>query len=155
VFTATRHVARTVAEREPPDPCTVVVSITDPDLPPARLADGWRAVHRAAFHDVVSRNDPTLVAITPTQAAAIVAFLEAWHHEPEEVELLVHCEAGLSRSAAVARFAAEWYDLPLPHEPDYPHCNIEVISQLRRACGWYERFTFANEVTQGTPDDGD
>ena len=115
----------------------MVVSITDPDAPPARLDVGFREVLAVAFHDVIEPvrwGETELAPITPAQAHAVVAFLERWHADADALALLVHCEAGISRSAAVARFAAERYAIPVRSRwPDCPAANITVLQRLREA----------------------
>jgi len=117
----------------------VVVSITSPDSRPARLAEGYRDVLRMAFWDLAAPcqwGGETLLPISRRQAEAIVAFLERWHAHPESLTLLVHCEAGISRSAAVARYASERYRVPVEDiQPDCPWANSEVLRQLRQAAG--------------------
>jgi predicted protein tyrosine phosphatase len=89
----------------PGSPPYGVISITDPGQPPAALADdpARRVVHRVSFHDVDAApdraGDGPQIAMTPDQARAIVACVRA---HPDLDRWLVHCEAGVSRSAGVA-----------------------------------------------------
>ena len=102
---------------------TAVVSITDPSVRGPRanraaiVADGHLvALLRLAFHDTdpvrwAPEQMPTAdewaatgnagpVAMTDEQAASVLAF---WHATAPLVEdFVVHCEAGISRSAGVA-----------------------------------------------------
>lgn len=120
----------------PPSPARVVVSITDPDTPPALLGEGFRDVLRVGFWDVSAPFELAgewLAPITPGQARTIVRFLDGWARSEDRLELICHCEAGVSRSAAVARFAAERYGLDLPHPADYPFANAAVRRELDRA----------------------
>lgn len=60
------------------------------------------------------------------QAEQIIAFLRKY----DKVDtMLIHCFAGKSRSAAVGKFAAELYDLPVP---EYPYYNTWVYGMLHR-----------------------
>ena len=44
------------------------------------------------------------------QAQAIVDFVAGLHAEPKAIDLIVHCKARVSRSAAVARYVADATD---------------------------------------------
>lgn len=96
---------RMEAEATEPAPGWVVVSITNPDSEPARLKAGWEAVHRTQFWDtdggrggIEVKIALEKVPINPHQAECLAVFL--WEHR--ECNILVHCEAGQSRSRAVA-----------------------------------------------------
>jgi predicted protein tyrosine phosphatase len=125
----------------PGDPNAVMVSINDPGFEPARLADGFAAVLRVAFWDVPGEqpivgelNGQRLcfAPITEEQAGDIVEFIARWHELPDGPEiLLVHCRAGISRSAALARYAAQRYRLELAQTAEF--ANPEVLRKLRRA----------------------
>jgi len=130
------HISRQAAEALPGTSDLVVLTITDLWALPAELREGYRDVLRLAFDDVLEAaqwDGTDRLPITPEQACQIVEWLEHWHAEPMQLRLIAHCEAGISRSAAVARFAAETFGLPLPHEADYPFCNATVLRQLRAA----------------------
>ncbi len=133
------YVSRRIAERMRGCADTVVISITDPDAEPARLADGFRAVHRSAFWDVTQKwvtRDGERWPISLAQAEAMVRFINGWHDCPDPLQLLVHCEAGLSRSAAVARYIHERYGVEVRGEyPDCMYANIEVLSRLEFVAG--------------------
>ena len=79
-----------------------VVSISEPDDPSVNNLDGWGAVLELKFCDLES---PTcgLPIFTTRDALNTIEFLE----NTDCNKLLVHCEAGVSRSGAVAYFAAE------------------------------------------------
>lgn len=111
--------SRKAAETAQPDPAVAVVSITNPDGR-ADLKEGWRAVLRVEFHDI----DPekienaflradllrVYIPMQEQQAAEIIRFVD------QQVQagcsgFLVHCEAGVSRSAAVAKWIVDYYGL--------------------------------------------
>ncbi len=82
----------------------LVLSVTDPERPEAILAASphQRAVLRLRFHDKGKGRPPVVgkVVMTPEDARAIISFVYA---HLAEVELIVcQCEAGISRSAALA-----------------------------------------------------
>lgn len=125
------------------DPNAVMVSITDPGFEPARLADGFAAVLCVAFWDVpgeqpivgeLNGQQLCFAPITEEQAGDIVEFIARWHELEEGPEiLLVHCRAGVSRSAAVARYAVQRYQLELAQTAEF--ANPEVLRKLRLAAG--------------------
>ena len=85
-----------------------VISITDPDAPVADIVGRSDAmkVRRVQFHDVdldIEERFGQYVAMTPEQAKNLVEF---WRENMEVDLLAVHCEAGISRSAAVAAACA-------------------------------------------------
>lgn len=84
----------------------VVISVTQPSEPDVPLKPGWRAIHRLKFHDTEDE-DSILAVFSIEQAKAIVAFLA--EHAHQVAGILVHCHAGVSRSAAIARFIGERY----------------------------------------------
>lgn len=72
-------------------------------------------------------------------AQRIVEFIYRHHDAPAEVRLIVHCHGGVSRSAAVAQWAGEFYRVPLPQLGDGIHlldgANPRVIRLLAKAAG--------------------
>jgi predicted protein tyrosine phosphatase len=91
--------SRDAAERYQPTGHEICVSIADPDVPPAGLSDGFAAVLRLAFSDVVAAQVATDVLFGGEHAAAILRFVEQW---PDAERLVVHCHVGASRSPGVA-----------------------------------------------------
>jgi predicted protein tyrosine phosphatase len=87
----------------------VVVSITDPSSKPAYVHRhaGLGAVLRLQFDDVTAEFGPggKYQAITDDQADKICNFVKKIH--PHVDQVIVHCEAGISRSAAVAATLSE------------------------------------------------
>ncbi len=83
-----------------------------------------RDVLTLSFDDI-EEPDEGLCAFTPKQAAQIIAFLNKNRFSPA---ILIHCFAGMSRSAAIGTFAAEFFGLP---DPGYPYCNSLVLDTLR------------------------
>ena len=84
-----------------------VISITDPGSENARLSTKNRvAVLRLKFHDL-DRPYPGYEddLFTPSMAREVIEFVTTWR--PKIKTLLLHCEAGISRSAATAAFVAK------------------------------------------------
>ncbi len=81
-----------------------VISVTDPEREEATLAESAdrRAVLRLRFHDKGTRRPLAegKVVMTPKDAQTILDFVQAHR---QEIKLIVcQCEAGISRSAAIA-----------------------------------------------------
>ena len=81
-----------------------LISIKDPlDMPP-RLANFARMLH-LEFRDV--RTSDEVWAFEKSHANMIIEFVAALHEEANAYKCIVHCKAGISRSAAVAVYIAE------------------------------------------------
>lgn len=125
-------VARRVAEKTAALPkqfgSTALISITDPDYHDAQLQDGvWHSVLRLKFHDVDRQNNEgTLRIFAPEDAYRVLHFLK--QHEDDVDSVIAHCEAGISRSAACAKFVAMIYGLQFPE--NYYLYNKLVFSTL-------------------------
>jgi len=96
--------SRSQAQAHRPSKPSVLISISD--LEDKRLVPqaGWRDVLHLSFDDAdVAGSGVTLM--NREQARSILAFVSK--HRADCEELVVHCLAGQSRSAAVALFCAE------------------------------------------------
>jgi predicted protein tyrosine phosphatase len=91
--------SREDAERYEPGPGEICISISDPDAPPARVSSRFAAVLRLNFDDVTERGEPSDVLFAENHAREIGEFLDEW---PSAERLVVHCNAGVSRSPGVA-----------------------------------------------------
>lgn len=111
-------------------PHWAVISITESDDRPAALKDGWHSVLRLQFDDIDAPEQP-YVLFSPAQAGQVIDFVTSVHDSTRVEGILVHCRAGISRSAAVAKWIAERYGLPYP--AGYAHYNKHVYSTLRLA----------------------
>lgn len=124
----------------------VLISITTPAVPdtmsrfckPAVLfEDTWKDVLRLEFDDA----DPSLISqiliekryrlFNEEDAIKVLKFLKM--HQANTEDAFVHCEAGISRSAAVSKFIAHIYSLPFPEQ--YSIYNKHVFSTLLRVYG--------------------
>lgn len=83
------------------------------DIDPTHCSSEWIAAHKP---------------MTDEQAQQVIDFLLEVENEVDEI--WTHCEAGISRSAAVSKFIASIYGSPFPD--DYRHYNQHVFSTLRR-----------------------
>jgi predicted protein tyrosine phosphatase len=109
---------------------TVAISILTPGRAPAQLHCDIQDVLRLYFHDGVPHGTaPRKVDLFSTeQAQAVIDFLRYHHAEPHPQHLLIHCEAGISRSAAVAVFSASECRVPLNGQ--FAFLNPYVLSIL-------------------------
>lgn len=94
---------------------------------------GWRAVLPLRFHDTDGQQ-MGLEVFTTEQAAQILLFAQA---NQDADELVVHCSMGHSRSAAVAIFLSEKFNVPCLKEQrqvnweSWPGYNRLVYRTLR------------------------
>ncbi len=134
-----------------------MISITEPGRL-ANLARGWGRLLRIQFID--GTYDEEMIranwnmrrlhfngCVRQSHVTAIHTFLDEADHDHTITSLLVHCQAGQSRSAAIARYAAERYGVNLAqdssrynqtvyellHDPDkYEYLLAEPKPQARR-----------------------
>ena len=131
------YTSRLHAESLTGSPQVAVISITDPGSDEAALDPAFLDVLRLSFFDAVPA-DEYLPAPLPglfdhCMARQIGDFVRELHAAPADVSLLVHCEYGVSRSAAVALFAAAHTGAPLAAREfayDANHWVIELLSRL-------------------------
>lgn len=131
----TMHVSKSAVEKFVPAKedtrVRALISITTPGFPDAILSPHiWPTVLRLKFHDY-THDDGVHKVITAVQATEILKFLSNIQKDTEE--LIVHCEAGVSRSASVAKFVAEIYNLDF--DQTYNRHNRYVYSMLRQIYG--------------------
>lgn len=105
---AIRFLPRVAAGAYRPQAGSVLISIHDISEPPLQPQPGWAAVHYQRFHDT-DGGQAGLELFSAEQARAILAFAAEHAQAPE---LVVHCQMGQSRSAAVALYLAERYGVP-------------------------------------------
>ena len=130
VYFASREVAETLIGT----PSIAVISITDPGTPEANLHAHFEHVLRLAFYDAVPA-DEYLPAPIPgmfdyLMARRIATFVQDRHNSPDVLSMLVHCEYGVSRSAAVALFVEAYSGAPLISREFTGEANQWVVDQL-------------------------
>lgn len=126
-------------------PHAVVISITDSSTHAVRPAlNGYRDALRLEFLDIAEEHVNAAIGSWPLEptpseherlsehrgerlpalsdALAVRKFLDTYHAAAELVEVLVHCYAGASRSAAIAVWAGEHYGIPLV---DVAGCGLD------------------------------
>jgi predicted protein tyrosine phosphatase len=91
--------SRGEAEHYEPRGKEICISISDPEAQAARVSSRFAAVLRLNFDDVTERGEPSDILFAEDHAREIREFLEAW---PNAERVMVHCNAGVSRSPGVA-----------------------------------------------------
>jgi predicted protein tyrosine phosphatase len=128
-----RYTSRKQAEQLRGSPFEAVVSITDPTTPEAVLDPLFRRVLRLSFFDAMPADPfipPPSGMFDHAMAGQISTFIGELHAAPYETALLVHCEWGISRSAAVALFAEAMTGAPLEAREFTCDANQWVLEQL-------------------------
>lgn len=96
------------AEQHSPAPGEVCISITSPNVT-AELQDGWHAVLRMSFSDIDTLGVHAMRTASASALAGVRIFTDEmarqvveFAREHADRDFVVHCEAGVSRSPAVA-----------------------------------------------------
>lgn len=126
-----------IAKRIVPAPNIAMISISDFDLYDdsprvVELMPGWENLLRLYFSDI-DKPQSNYVLFNEEHAKSIIDFIKKISHtgiDCEKVDIIiVHCAAGISRSAAVAKFVAYFFeDETFNHE--YSMYNRHVYSVL-------------------------
>ena len=113
----------------------IVISIHDSSRRPA-LRSGFRDVLFLCFDDYDQNRDGIDALMEPfslAQAETLKAWLGKYLDDDTVSDLLVHCHAGISRSAAVAWWAHKKHGLELKTEYPAWHLNRHVLRTLDSA----------------------
>ena len=126
--------SRKLAESLAGNPYMAIISITDPGTHEARLDPLFQHVLRLSFFDAEPA-DEYLPAPYPglfdhEMARLIGDFVQELHAAPFEISVMVHCESGVSRSAAVALFVEAYSGAPLAAKEFTCEANQWVISRM-------------------------
>ena len=105
-----------------------IISICDTESAGAKLKGRWGGVLRIHFDDV-EREWQGYIPMGREDAEKILAWL--WANVAGFKKLFVHCEAGISRSFAVAEFVGEKYGIPVDG-PNKARPNSVVGQWLRQ-----------------------
>jgi len=116
---------------------TVAISILLPWRKPATLHSEIDPVLRLYFEDAVKGVISSDVGVfTKAQAHQVLGFVRVHHERPEPRHLLIHCESGISSSAAVAVFAARECRIPLTGQ--FASLNSRVLGMLMLVKAGYQ-----------------
>ena len=123
-----------------------VISINTPGFRLADIPGNWEGrlnfhfddVHPEDVEKVKNSEGKDFVVFTNEMADQVIRFVESIH---ENRDILIHCDAGISRSMAMGRFVSTFTPRELviltPDMIDDRFSNIHVWNTLRRC--WYER----------------
>ena len=134
-----------------PAPGTVLVSIVDPGDTPPVLSDRFLSILRIEFHDLVGSpfNDfdeqvrnvykkngyipDRWIYFNRDHASLLAGFVSRVQADPRPRSVLVHCYAGVSRSAAVASVIADFAGLPLLRSVSQANVRIRslILDEMR------------------------
>ena len=108
-------VGRYSAETCGPWPDFALISLGEPDASEGdpKIQDGWQNVLRLSFHDITADTldvESKYTLMSDDDARKIVAFVK--EVAPQVDGIIVHCRAGISRSAAVAKWICGEYTIP-------------------------------------------
>lgn len=143
-----------------PCPQTAVISVLDNDEAKQRpLFEGFHSSLILEFYDTEEpgRSRPTTLwpdepteaeheefclckherAPSLSDAKKIVDFIAALHQSPERHKVVVHCKAGLSRSAAIAAWVSVVYWVPMSGCRSTEEANSRMLRLLDKAAGRY------------------
>ncbi len=110
-----------------------VISIATPGAWEPILADFQHEL-RLEFHDVEDDAEPWVV-FDRAHAKQIIDFVDQLHASEEPLDVIVHCTAGISRSAAVAMFIESVTQCAFPRRKFAGFANRLVIRNLEAASG--------------------
>lgn len=125
-----RFMSRQDVLRFAPLPGSALISIHDRSEPALQFDDPWGPVLQLRFHDT-QPGTLGLELFSVDHAKRVLAFAE--QHGASSPELIVHCHAGNSRSAAIALFLASQYGVK---------CLRDGIPQLLERHMLYNRYVY-------------
>ena len=123
---------------------TAMVSISTPDTyytQHPRKSSSVQKICYVEFYDITTEYaDDRTPVISEDAADQIAKFVIAQHHAGTQ-HLIIHCDAGQSRSAGVAKAISDFYQMPddaIKYTREkYP--NLTVSDAVKRAMqNWYE-----------------
>lgn len=117
-------------------PTDMIISITSPGMEHPRPDTGDIPRLNLHFHDVIEEEligTELWRTIDPSQAELIIDFVDD-NIEKSEC-LIVHCQAGMSRSPGVAIGLSRYYQFSNENElrSQFPHFNITVMKEIHKA----------------------
>lgn len=130
-------ISRLKAEALPERDDLAIISISEPEVDPAVLELREDMVLRTVFHDVDPGNDTasSWMLFDESHARQVIDFVRRIHDDPKLFDLVIHCKAGISRSAALALFAADDTGCDFPRKPFAGLANKHILSTLQKLTG--------------------
>lgn len=130
-------ISRLKAESLPARNDLAVISITEPEADPAVLACDEDRILRLVFHDVDPgcETETCWTLFDPAHGEQVLGFVRRVHADPQEFDLVIHCRAGISRSAALALFAAADTGCDFPRQPFAGLANKHMLTILEKMTG--------------------
>ena len=110
-----------------------MISISTPGTWEPDLAD-FAHVLKLEFHDVEDDAEPWVV-FDRAHAKSVIDFVAMLQAKVEPVDVVVHCKAGISRSAAVALYVAEASGCEFSRLQEADEANSLVLDVLSKAAG--------------------
>lgn len=110
-----------------------VISIATPGAREPILAD-FKHLLRMAFHDVEDDAEPWVV-FDSQHAKAVIDFVDQLHATDEPMDVIVHCKAGISRSAAVALYIGSVCQCTMARHKFAGFANRLIVRELEAASG--------------------
>ncbi|BAO28300.1 hypothetical protein [Sulfuritalea hydrogenivorans] len=130
-------ISRLKAESLPARNDLAVISITEPEADPAALAFHEDVILRLVFHDVDpgAETETRWTLFDPSHADQVIRFVRRLHADSEYLDLIIHCRAGISRSAALALFVAADTGCEFPRRPFAGLANKHMLIVLEQMTG--------------------
>ena len=110
-----------------------MISIATPGERPPRLPHFLEHLC-LEFHDVENDQEPW-IAFSDEHATAVLEFIARIHTQEKEWRCIIHCKAGISRSAAVALYVAKATGCNMPRRQEAGEANLLVLRVLADASG--------------------
>lgn len=114
-----------------------IISVSEPKVDPALLALPESRILRLSFHDIDPGNEDVSFwkLFDEEQARSIIDFVDQLHAASRQFELMVHCRAGISRSAAIALYVANATGCRFPRRPFAGLANRHLLRILSQQAG--------------------
>lgn len=93
----------------------------------------WHSGIQLQFDDVIPRlKFHSDRSFNQSQAETIISFTQDIHKLPERITIIVHCYAGVSRSAGVTKWINDFYGLGIKMYENHPTYNLHVYDLLQK-----------------------
>lgn len=154
MITAIDYVCLETFQALTPAPDLIAISIGSPaQMPPPNL-EKFPAFLRLEFldcdeSDVAKHGIPEEFLFNDEQLKLLLGHINKYHHAAERWRLVVHCQMGSSRSAAVALVAHHIAQCDFPRLPDAHYANTRVLDVASREL----QMAIHRPVREMTPDE--